>query len=116
MYKYYVEKRKHKRIPAVILVDLYTPDNSLYLGRGCITDISFGGMQIETKEKIDESNVSLKFFLSTGVKFENIHARIVRTTKTSFTYIYGLKFLSMNLFDKLRLWLFIHTKLWHEKK
>jgi len=108
----YVEKRRHKRVSTIIMADLYAKDQSgRMVGRGCITDVSVSGIQIETKEPLQiEGDFVVRFYLPNGMGFENLEGRIVRTSKASITNVYGIKFTKISFFDRLRLWWYIATR------
>ncbi len=105
------EKRKSKRLSTVILADLYTLDMKAIQARGCITDISVGGMQIETNEPIDvQGEFAMTWYLPNGMSFRNIRGEIRRTAKETFTYVYGIQFTNIRFYDRLRIWWYITTR------
>ncbi|MEK6647026.1 MAG: PilZ domain-containing protein [Candidatus Firestonebacteria bacterium] len=112
-----IEKRKHLRISTIILADLYALDRfNTFLGRGCITNVSTSGMQIETKDPItaSSSDFLLKFSLPNGTFFDQIRGRIMRVKKDTFTQIYGIRFTRIHWKDKFKIWWFL-TVFLHKK-
>ncbi len=108
----YVEKRRHKRISTIIMADLYLPEPANeVLGRGCITDLSMSGLQVETKDPLTiDKEFSLRFYLPNGMGFENISAKIMRSWQASITHVYGIRFTKIGLVDRLRIWWYITSK------
>ena len=107
-YELRIEKRRHKRLKTIILADIYAINGNRLLGRGCITDISAGGVQIETREPVtvDEEFI-LKFYLPNGTSFDKIKGVIVRRNKESFTYLYGIKFTEISFSDRVKIWWYV---------
>ena len=102
-----VKRRKYRRIKAIIMADLFSLPEEVLIGKACITDLSLGGMRIETNEALRVGDVLLiKFLLPNGQYFDKIRGRIVRTSKESFTFTYGIKFTEISLIDRIKLWLF----------
>jgi c-di-GMP-binding flagellar brake protein YcgR len=102
-----VKRRKYRRIKATIMADLFSLPDGMSVGRACITDLSLGGMKIETSEPLKTGDMFLiKFSLPNGQYFDKIRGRIVRTSKESFTFTYGIKFTEISLIDRIKLWLF----------
>ena len=107
-----MEKRRHKRVSTIVMADLYLEEkNNHMLGRGCITDLSVSGMQIETEDPLDiEHEFSIRFYLPNGMGFENLRGKIMRHKKESITYDYGIRFTRIKLFDRLRIWWYITSR------
>lgn len=108
----YIEKRRHKRISTIIMVDLLiTEKNNQLLGRACMTDLSISGMQVETKDELNsEGEFAVRFYLPNGMSFENVYAKIMRRRKESITHVYGLRFTRIPFLDRMRIWWYITTR------
>jgi len=103
-------KRKYVRIPVTILVDLYPPDSSVKKGRGCIVNLSLGGMAIETEAELElNSEIFLRINLPSDGKSAilDVFANVIRQQQIGNLYHYGLRYTRINFFEKLRLRSFI---------
>jgi len=101
------EKRRNSRVNTIVKVDIFNYFSGKFIANGYITDVSYGGMRVESNKHFgDEDDILLKFVLNNGQYFENIKGRIVRTGKESFTYFYAIKFIDVSLRDKIRLWFY----------
>lgn len=101
-----IDTRKSKRINIIILADV---SSTLYnvSGRGCIVDLSTGGMGIETTDDLGKADyVNIRFALPNGTVFNNIRGIIVRRSKNGPTYSYGIRFTDISLMDKFRIFKF----------
>lgn len=108
----YFEKRHHKRVSTIIMADLCLPEPSNeILARGCVTDLSMSGLQVETENPLTiEGEFSVRFYLPNGMGFENILAKIMRRRHESITHVYGLQFIRIRLIDRLRIWWYITSR------
>ncbi|MFH1823761.1 MAG: PilZ domain-containing protein [Candidatus Firestonebacteria bacterium] len=101
------KRRKYTRISAVVMAELFSLPDKKIIGKACITDLSLGGMRVETNEPLKTDDMFLiKFSLPNGQYFDKIKSKIVRSAKVDFTFTYGIKFTEINLIDRIRLWLF----------
>jgi c-di-GMP-binding flagellar brake protein YcgR len=104
-----IEKRRNPRIDTLIVTDVSAKLNSI-VTRGCIVDLSKGGMKIETNENLDKvSYVHLTFTLPDGQIIKELRAKIVRKIKSALTYTYGIQFRDINIFDLLKITRFINN-------
>ena len=102
-------QRKHLRIPIVILVDLYLASIMVKRGRGCIVNMSLGGMAIESEtefEKGDELFIVVN--LPGAKKPVEFYANILHEEKAGNINHYGLKYVRMKFLQKLKMRNFIH--------
>src|SRR3989338_5397914 len=103
----YLEKRQPRRLSMIVMADLSSMDGKKMFGRGCITDVSIGGLQIETKEELplpeNAMVVSLNFYLPIGMGFISVQGHLRRASK-EMAYQYGVQFTEIRWFDRLRLW------------
>jgi c-di-GMP-binding flagellar brake protein YcgR len=103
-----INKRGSIRIDTVILADVADTVHSI-TGRGCIVDLSMGGMKIETKDNLDRADyVDVTFALPNGTTFRRIRGRIMRKTKGTLTFIYGIRFVEISMWDRFKIFRHIH--------
>lgn len=70
------EQRKYKRFPTTIVTELHTPDSVISKGKGCVTDLSLGGMGFETEANFDEdTDIFLTFNLPIEVQGKIVHIK-----------------------------------------
>ena len=101
------EKRRNFRVNTIIKINIFNYYSGKFLGTGYITDVSIGGLRVESIKNIsDDDDVLVKFILNNFQYFENIRGRIIRTGKESFTYFYGIKFMDVSFRDRVRLWFY----------
>jgi c-di-GMP-binding flagellar brake protein YcgR len=103
-----VERRRHKRIRTNVIADIYIYSyfSPKFLTKGVITDLSVGGVKVEASSLIDEEDLLITFFLKGDRKFYNLRGRIIRTTKDSLVFAYGIRFMEIKASDKLKIWLY----------
>ncbi|MFN3966538.1 MAG: PilZ domain-containing protein [Endomicrobiia bacterium] len=109
-------RRKYIRIPVTILVDLYPSDSLAKKGRGCIVDLSLGGMAIETEAELElNSEIFMRINLPTdgGQTIFDVFANVIRKQDMGNIFHYGVKYTRINFFEKLKLRSFI--KRWIKK-
>lgn len=106
------KKRKYVRIPVVILVDIYSPGSLIPKGRGCVINLSLGGIAIETETDIDVgSEIYLK--LKLGEETYDIFGKILRKQLSGNLFQYGVIYTKLNIFEKFKFKK--RLKLWIEK-
>ncbi|MEW6041002.1 MAG: PilZ domain-containing protein [Elusimicrobiota bacterium] len=101
-------KRKFLRISSSILIDLYERGSVVPKGRGCIVDISLGGLAVETEASIaigDELFVRIFLHEKEGKEFEPIemYATVMRFQQVGNLYHYGLKYSRMGIIRKFKI-------------
>jgi len=102
-----VERRKYPRVSMLVLLDLYVDGEINARGRGVITDLSLGGMALETKENFDVGEtLVLRFKVVEGVNFA-MEGEVVRKDKKLSTTGYGVKFFNIGFKQKIKLRNFI---------
>jgi len=96
-------RRKYQRVHTVVLLDLYRKGEYAPAGRGCVTDISLGGCAFEstTQFRIGEE-ITLVFTLPSRKQFF-IDGIIRRAGRSTGTFSYGIQFINLGFFKKLKL-------------
>jgi c-di-GMP-binding flagellar brake protein YcgR len=98
------DKRKGGRVSAILVTDLKSSKGAK--GRGCLTDLSLGGLGFESEADFEKgSEVSLTFHMPVEV-----HGRIVHADKKGALKKYGVQFTNMGKGDKLRLEQFVTVR------
>ena len=96
-------RRKHERVKATVLLSLYKPGQYAPLGRACISDISLSGCAIESTLAFQkDEGIVLLFTLSRGRQY-TLEGIIKRVSRSTGTFSYGIEFIHMNFFRKLKL-------------
>ncbi len=93
------EQRKHNRVPATIVTQLHTPDSTLSKGKGCVVDLSLGGMGFESESEFD-NNTDIFFTMNLPIE---IQGKIVRIDRKGTLKRYGVKFTKLGDVEKLNL-------------
>ena len=94
------KKRKYDRIPATILAELYPIGSIVSQGRGCVVNLSLGGVAIETETSFA---VGTELDLVINLPLQ-MTGRIVRSEKVEGNFNrYGIEFTKSNLLDRLRI-------------
>lgn len=105
-----MQKRKHMRADTNILVDLFSEDALVNMGRGCVVNISFSGLAIETESKLEiDSNVLMDVRLPNAGKPLEIHAKVVRQQDMGNVFRYGLRYTRIPMHKRIYLFLYIHN-------
>lgn len=102
-----LNQRRYERVPTVVLVDLYTPGSGLSKGRGCVVDISLGGLAIETTLELTDGT-ELVFEIEKGMP---IHGRVVNVRQQLPVNRYGLVYTQLSFWKRLRLWMYVRRLL-----
>lgn len=98
-----IEERKHERIPAKIMLDIFTPDGMTNLGRGFIVDISLGGIGVEADMNVSLDTDICMFVILAPLHFTIQGLVVYKKQEMSNLFRYGVKYTKMNFFDKLKL-------------
>lgn len=94
-----MERRRYKRVPANILLDIHERGNSPLRGRGRIYNLSWGGIGIETQTDIPSNEV---FFFRVNLPLE-FQGKIVFKRERGEMRRYGIRFHKLGLFRKWKL-------------
>lgn len=105
------EQRKHPRVPIDITLDMFAKGSVVSRGPGRLTDLSLGGVKIETKAVFHiGEHVVLRFDLTGGLPLD-IEGVIVRRLTHPNSIDYGVKFTSLGFFKKLKMKRFVLARL-----
>lgn len=106
--RYYMVKRRHQRISVAILIDIYLTESSIPKGRGCIVNISIGGMAIESSTDL---GLNTEIFLRVELDPEvfSFHGQIVRKDSKGPVFHYGVRYKKMSWFEKFKLRRYINS-------
>ncbi|OIO75173.1 MAG: hypothetical protein AUJ85_03880 [Elusimicrobia bacterium CG1_02_37_114] len=100
-------ERKYKRASTAILLDMAPVDSLTRKSRGCIVDLSLGGMAVESET---DYKMDREILLSINLPIR-ITGKIVRkewNTQENL-YNYGIEYTKISFFDKLRLKKYVKT-------
>ncbi|MFC2061445.1 PilZ domain-containing protein [Elusimicrobiota bacterium] len=103
--KYFVkDKRKGKRLPAEIIVDITSLDGTDKRGRARVANISMGGVGVVSMVRFDVgAEVRLMFTLPGNRLYIFASCKIRRVKAGVDTFSYGIKFRDLEPEDKKRL-------------
>ncbi|MFH2070252.1 MAG: PilZ domain-containing protein [Elusimicrobiota bacterium] len=108
-------KRKLTRVPVIILLDLHPADTMINKGRGCIVNLSLGGMAVESEAEFDKGDeLFIVVNLPGAKKPVEFYADVLHKEKMGNVNHYGLKYVKMKFLQKLRMRHFIHD--WIKKQ
>lgn len=97
------ERRKHPRLKVLMLLDLYSRDSLVSRTRGAITDLSLGGVKVETKAKFNLGDtIVLRFKVNEDLNLD-IKGKILWAQEGVHTNTYGAEFSDIGFFLKLKL-------------
>ena len=97
------DKRKAPRIGVKVFVDVYLKGKLESKGRGIITNISIGGALLETIENLQLRNILiLRLVVAPNVSL-HFKGKVIRKEKLPGLNSYGIKFLRMGLFEKVKI-------------
>lgn len=99
------EKRKHVRIPAVIVVELHD-HKDVSRQNGFITDLSLGGMGFESDAEL-EQNTDLFMTFNMPVQ---VQGKITHVKKSGHLKKYGVEFRKLGDVEKLHLEKFVTAR------
>ena len=106
-----VERRKHKRVKFDAVVDLKASDSAYrYISKGSVKDISLGGLKFESCQELSIKDVVLSFGNGSFLGGSEIKGRIIRVVKDKLTYLYGVEFQELKLWEKVKIWYKTTTK------
>jgi c-di-GMP-binding flagellar brake protein YcgR len=96
-------RRKHKRMPIVVLCEISAPETGNILGKGCVLDFSRGGMSVVTPAKLAwDASVNLTVDNLDQQGF--IAAKVVNFRQVMDSlYSYGLEFEGLNSLQRIRI-------------
>jgi len=90
------DQRKAPRKRLAVLLDVCSHASCKRLGKGFITNLSEGGMALETTERLREGEkFLLRFTLLNGWEFDLL-GKIVHSRNSVFTRAYGVEFSKVN--------------------
>jgi len=96
-------KRKHARIPAIIMCDIFVSGTGLLEGRVCLTNYSLGGVAFETKMEIPVKTDVLIFLKNDSKKLEIPGMLMHRKRTMEDVYVYGMRFQGINILKRYRI-------------
>jgi c-di-GMP-binding flagellar brake protein YcgR len=95
------DRRKHIRITAKVLVDIYARGHKK--GRGCIVDISMGGIGVESELDIPKLTEIYMFVMMDPLSMDVYGKIVYKAEKMQGLFKYGIQYTKMNLLKKLKL-------------
>jgi len=98
--------RKSKRVSSAILIDIFETTSAVPKGRGCIVDLSIGGLALESEASLpigDELFLRIYVHDSNDAAPVEFYAQVMRFQEFGNIYHYGLKFTRLGFFDKFKL-------------
>ncbi|MEW6555856.1 MAG: PilZ domain-containing protein [Elusimicrobiota bacterium] len=95
-----MELRKHERISVSVLIDVYELGSVIAKGRGHVSDISIGGLSLDTHVALD---IGTMLFLKIGDFPIEIKGKVIRIQQGVGVNRYGVKFIDLGFFDKRKL-------------
>ena len=98
-----VERRRSLRVGVRILIDVFLLGELSTRSRGVISDISLGGMALETTEDLRLGDALILRFSLDAKNFFDLKGKILRKEKQPGTLKYGIKFTKIGLIEKIRL-------------
>lgn len=109
------ERRKYSRVPLAALLEVYSQDDSKLLGRGFVTNLSEGGLAMETADRVRlNENMLMCFTLMNGSSFE-VPGQIIYSKGGVLTQAYGVEFSEMKHYDATRIRNFVEAQLKNER-
>ena len=106
-----VERRKHNRIIFETIVELkllINVERDIISGR--VKDISLGGLKFESCQELSINDVIVSFGHGSFLGGSEIKGRITRVVKDKLTYLYGMEFQELKLWEKAKIWYKTVTK------
>ena len=105
------ERRKHPRVEMRVLLDLYVFGALVSQGRGCVTDLSLGGLRLETEIDFEvDTPLNLRFPMSEEIPLDFM-GEIIWKKPGPPGYIYGIKFTDLHFGSKRQLQKYIVARL-----
>ena len=97
------KKRRHFRIPVTVLCDIFTLGSDKAFARGCIVNVSIGGIAVMTgADLVPDTRIRLRPEHENPKSF--IHGEIVyRVRVMDDVYCYGIRFTSINIIKRILL-------------
>lgn len=94
-----MDKRKAPRMPTSILIDVNEAGTAVSKHRGHVADLSVTGMALDTPLTLEKGS---SLFLKIDIPIE-VRGEIVRVQKKAGAVRYGIRFMDLGFFEKLRL-------------
>ena len=105
------ERRKSPRAPIAVLLEITTKDKKKIIGKGFITNLSEGGLALETNFRLQMGDAFLlRFTLPNGWNFD-FWGDIVYVKEGILTKAYGVKFNKIGTEEKTKIKRFIMANL-----
>jgi c-di-GMP-binding flagellar brake protein YcgR len=96
-------RRKHKRMPIVVLCEISAPETGKTLGKGCVLNFSRGGLSIVTPANLAwDSSVNITVDKLDQKEFVAAKVANFRPVMDGF-YAYGLEFEGLNSLQRIRM-------------
>ena len=96
------ERRKHIRVTTKILVDIYAREGHKK-GRGCITDISMGGIGVESELDIPKLADIYMFVMIEPISMDVYGKIVYKAEKMQGLFKYGIQYTKVSLWKKIKL-------------
>lgn len=98
-----LKKRKYKRAPTLVLLNVEIPGVPQKSGRAAVTNISMGGAAFESSiEFSEEDDIDLRFTLP-GEKIYLLEGVIKRVHNRGGNFECGVEFKKLSFFDRIKL-------------
>ena len=86
------EKRQHPRAPLTVLLEIWTQEKHKSIGKGFITNLSEGGLALETTERLKLSEKFVLSFTMPNNWVFDIWGEIIYIKEGVLTRAYGIQF------------------------
>jgi hypothetical protein len=97
------ERREFPRAPLTVLLEIWSGDKKRSLGKGFITNLSEGGLALETSERLKlKDRFLLRFTLPNDWNFD-LWGEIVYIKEGILTKTYGIQFHKMVSGERVRI-------------
>ena len=101
-----IERRKNIRVDYETVVDLkLSTDEMKCVSRGSVKDIGLGGLKIESCHEMGLNEVVVNFGTDSFLWSSRIRCKIAWVKKNKLTYLYGMEFLELKFWEKVKIWL-----------
>jgi c-di-GMP-binding flagellar brake protein YcgR len=109
------ERRQYSRVPMAALVAMQSKKENRLVGRGFITNLSEGGMGMESADHVPmNEDMIMKFTLMNGWSFE-VPGKVKYSKGGVLTRAYGTQFSGLNSYDATRIRNFVEAQLKNER-
>lgn len=100
------DQRRERRVAAIIVTELKSARTGASRGKGCLTDLSLGGLGFETEADFEKgAEVLLTFHMPVEVR-----GRIVHADKKGLLKRYGVRFTELGKGEKLQVERYVKVK------